>query len=111
MRITPVILFGDDKGPLRREAAVEFHNSGLDGVRDILFVDNRLISPSHDLGAGPLKQGIVIGGEHIHPRQFKKLHMEAGRFNGQIRNIGSQQVLQRRPTDGCLHFFSQPQDI
>ena len=37
--------------------------------------------------------------------------MEAGRFNGQIRDIGTQQILQRRSTDGCLHLFSQPQDI
>ena len=67
MGITSVILFGDDKGTLGRKAAVEFHNSGLDGVRNILFVDNRLISSGHDLSAGPLKQSIVISGEHIDP--------------------------------------------
>lgn len=50
MRIAPVILFSDDKGPLRREAAMELHNSGLNGVGDILFVNNWLVALSDKKG-------------------------------------------------------------
>jgi hypothetical protein len=106
-RICTVILFGNDIWSPIRHTTVKLEDAWLSANWKIIDRYNDLIATLQHIRKRALKERIIIGREHVRPRQLQEQPVKSTRLIMCIRDRTMDRVIKRRRSECSFEFKSQ----